>query len=96
MSFFQRESFTFKKKLVHKMNDNGNPNITMSTDLSGDGWLGAVCAREGEVDGPDPDHEAHPALPLYWSISAIQLSSWSINDSTFIKKKLSNSSKTVL
>ena len=46
------------------MNDKGNPNITLSTDLSGDGWLGAVCAGEGEVNGPDPDHEAHPALPV--------------------------------
>ena len=30
--------------------------------LSSDGRLGAVGAREGEVNGPDPDHEAHAAL----------------------------------
>ena len=36
----------------------------MSGDLGGDGWLGAVGAGEGEVNGPDPDHEAHATLSL--------------------------------
>ena len=48
----------------------------MSGDLGGDGRLGAVGAGEGEVNGPDPDHEAHAALSLVnWSVNKYKYSS---------------------
>ena len=32
--------------------------------LCGDCGLGAVCPGEGEVNGPDPDHEPNAALRI--------------------------------